>query len=129
MATLKRFEDIEAWKKARVLTKKVYAVSKNGSFAKDFALRDQIRTAAISIMANIAEGFERGGSKEFIQFLSMAKASSAEVRSHLYVTLDQSYLDESTFRELYSLSNEINRIISGLMSYLSDSKVKGRKFK
>ena len=89
MATIQRFEEIEAWQVARELTRSVYECSKSGSFAKDFALRDQIRRAAISVMSNIAEGFERGGNAEFIQFLSIAKGSAAEVETQLYVALDQ----------------------------------------
>ena len=88
MAEIKRFEDIEGWKKARELVAAIYAVSSKGSFAKDSELRDQIRRAAVSVMSSIAEGFERGGDKEFSQFLSLAKASCGEVRSQLYVALD-----------------------------------------
>ena len=85
MSTFRRFEDIEAWQKARELTKVVYQLSGRGHFAKDFGLRDQIRRASVSIMANIAEGFERDGTGEFIQFLAIAKGSAAEVLSHAYV--------------------------------------------
>ena len=81
MATIKRFEDIEAWKKARELTREVYRHSKVGPFSKDFGLRDQIRRAAVSVMSNIAEGFERGGNKEFMQFLAIAKGSVGEIES------------------------------------------------
>jgi four helix bundle protein len=88
MAEIKRFEDIEGWKEARELVSAIYAVSSKGSFAKDSELRDQIRRAAVSVMSSIAEGFERGGDKEFSQFLSLAKASCGEVRSQLYVALD-----------------------------------------
>ena len=97
MATIRRFEDIEAWKAARRLTQKVYAVSKCGDFRKDFALRDQIRRASISITSNIAEGFERDGTKEFASFLSIAKGSAGEVRSQLYVALDEGYINPDTF--------------------------------
>ena len=90
MATFHRFEDIDAWQKARELTRAVYAASRSGSFSKDFALRDQIRRASISVMSNIAEGFERGGNKEFRQFLSTAKGSAGEVRAQRYVALDHS---------------------------------------
>ena len=88
MATLKRFEDIEAWQKARELTRAVYAVSNEGPFSRDFGPRDQIRRASVSIMSNIAEGFGRGGNKEFIQFLSTAKGSASEVQAQLYVAMD-----------------------------------------
>jgi four helix bundle protein len=97
MPSFKTFEDIEAWQKARRLTRDIYAISKDGAFSKDFGLRDQIRRTSVSIMANIAEGHERSGTGEFVQFLSMAKGSAGEVESHLYVALDLGYLDKSTF--------------------------------
>ncbi|GAG07154.1 unnamed protein product, partial [marine sediment metagenome] len=103
MATIERFQDIEAWQKARELTRAVYACSSNGSFAKDFGLRDQIRRAAVSILSNIAEGFERDGSAEFLQFLSIAKGSAAEVEAHLYVALDQQYITEHGFAHMQRL--------------------------
>ena len=89
MATFKTFEEIDAWKKARELTKRVCAVTGVGTFARDFSLKDQIRRASVSIMSNIAEGFDRGGTGEFVQFLAIAKGSAAEVKSQLYVALDQ----------------------------------------
>ena len=85
MATFKTFEDIEAWQRSRALTKSIYKVTSQGTFARDFGLRDQIRKASVSIMSNIAEGFERSGTKEFIQFLATAKGSAGEVRAQLYV--------------------------------------------
>ena len=91
MATFERFEDIEAWQKARELTREIYRVSRQGEFARDFDLRSQIRRAAVSIMSNIAEGFERDGVKEFSQFLSTSTGSAGEVASDLYVALDQGY--------------------------------------
>jgi four helix bundle protein len=109
-----RFEDLIAWQKARTLTRVIYRVTKQGAFAKDLALSRQIQRAAVSIMSNIAEGFERGGRREFRQFLSTAKASCAEVRSQLYVALDVGYLDEPDFRQLLAQAEEIGRIIGGL---------------
>ena len=94
---IERFEDFIAWQKARALAARIYRVSDEGKFAKDFGLKDQIRRAAVSIMSNIAEGFERGRSAEFHQFLSIAKASCAELRSQLYVALDAGYLDQKIF--------------------------------
>jgi four helix bundle protein len=129
MATFQSFEEIEAWQKARGLTRGIYAVSKKGAFSKDFGLRDQIRRASVSIMSNIAEGFERGGTREFIQFLSMAKGSSGEVRSQLYVAVDQGYIDKEIFEQLYALASEASRMIAGLMKYLRKSNVKGVKYK
>jgi len=100
MAAITRFEELVAWQKARVLTQEVYAVSRSGSFAKDFGLSSQVQRAAVSVMANIAEGFERGGRAEFHQFLSTAKGSCAEVRSHLYVAADVGYLSEDQAKQL-----------------------------
>jgi four helix bundle protein len=96
-SVVRKFEEIEAWQKARELVREVYAVTAQGRFAKDFALRDQIRRVAISVMANIAEGHGRGGNREFIQFLSIARGSAFEVISHLYVALDQVYIDQQSF--------------------------------
>jgi four helix bundle protein len=129
MATLQSFEEIEAWQKAKELTRGIYAVSNKGAFSKDFGLRDQIRRASVSIMSNIAEGFERGGTREFIQFLSMAKGSSGEVRSQLYVAVGQGYIDKEIFEQLYALASEASRMITGLMRYLRKSNVKGVKYK
>ncbi|MDP2842635.1 MAG: four helix bundle protein [Acetobacterium sp.] len=88
------FEDLEVWKTARELTNRIYGITADGSFSKDYGLRDQIRRAAVSVMSNIAEGYERGGNQELIQFLSIAKGSSGEVRSQLYVAMDQEYIDK-----------------------------------
>ena len=129
MATIKRFEDIEAWQKARELAKIIYMVTSTGKFSKDFGLKDQIRRAVVSILSNIAEGFERGGDKEFAQFISMAKGSSAEVRAQLYVAMDQNYIEQDIFDRLSALTIEINQMLSGLMKYLHHSEFKGSKFK
>src|SRR5229473_8394597 len=103
MPTFQSFEEIEAWQKARELTREVYAVSDEGPFARDFGLRDQMRRASVSILSNIAEGFERSGTGEFVQFLSAAKGSAGEVRAQLYVALDQGYIEAEKFRELSAL--------------------------
>ena len=129
MGTFKSFEEIEAWRKARELIREIYNVSKRGDFSKDFALRDQIRRAGISIMSNIAEGFDRGGTKEFFQFLAIAKGSTGEVRTHLYIACDQEYLTKAEFDNLLSLSLEVSRMIAGLMTYLQKTKIKGSKYK
>ncbi|HKR59824.1 MAG TPA: four helix bundle protein [Pyrinomonadaceae bacterium] len=100
MATFRAFEDIEVWQRSRELTKSIYDVTAQGTFARDFGLKDQIRKATVSIMSNIAEGFERSGNKEFSQFLATAKGSAGEVRALLYVALDQSYVDRKVFDEL-----------------------------
>ena len=126
---VKRFEDLECWKKSRKLTSTVYEVTGAGKFARDFALKDQIRRASISMLSNIAEGFERGGDKEFLHFLAMAKGSCGEVRTQLYVALDQKYLPQQTFDFLLESIEEIGRMISGLMKYLGTSQLKGNKYK
>jgi four helix bundle protein len=111
---IERFEDLIAWQKARQLTRAIYQLTRKAPFAKDFGLTAQAQRAAVSIMANIAEGFERGGRGEFHQFLSTAKASCAEVRSHLYVAMDAGYLSEDAFNHLQTLATEVARIIGGL---------------
>ena len=129
MSTFQTFEEIEAWQKARALTRRIYEVSDIGAFARDFGLRDQMRRACVSIVSNIAEGFERSGTGEFVQFLSAAKGSSGEVRAQLYVALDQNYIDQATFRELNQEATQVSRMISGLMAYLKESGIKGTKYK
>ena len=114
MSKIERFEDFIAWQKARALTAKVYKATGDGEFARDFGLKDQIRRAAVSIMSNIAEGFERGRPSEFHQFLSIAKGSCAEVRSQLYVALDVGHLGDRDFRELVALAEEVGQIVGGL---------------
>ena len=109
-----RFEDLIAWQKARELTREIYAITRQGAFAKDFGLSGQIQRACVSIMSNIAEGFERGGSGEFHHFVSIAKASCAEVRSQLYVALDVGYLNPELFTTLCTKAEELGRIIGGL---------------
>jgi|SRR5437588_1195794 len=129
MATFQNFEEIEAWQEARMLTRMIYAISKQAAFAKDFGLRDQICRASVSILSNIAEGFERSGTGEFIQFLAIAKGSAGEVRAQLYVAFDQNYISQETFEELLHLTTKISRMISGLISYLRNSAIKGTKYK
>ncbi len=129
MSTFQTFEEIEAWQKARELTRRIYDVSEVGAFARDFGLRDQMRRASVSILSNIAEGFERSGTGEFVQFLSAAKGSAGEVRAQLYVALDRKYLDESTFRELSQMATQTSRMIGGLVAYLKQSGLKGTKYK
>jgi four helix bundle protein len=129
MAKIERFEDLISWQKARELNRLVYQLSRNGSFAKDFGLRDQIRRASISVMSNIAEGFERGGDKEFLQFLSNAKGSCGEVRCQLYAALDEKYLSEPEFDQLQERCQEVSRLLAGFMTYLRGSELRGSKFK
>ncbi len=125
---VKNFEDLEIWKDARLLTKAIYQLTKDARFAKDFALRDQIRRAAVSIMSNIAEGFERGGNQEFIQFLYVAKASCGEVRSHLYLALDQSYVAQKDCDQISQSFRRLSIMISNLIDHLKRSGMKGSKY-
>jgi four helix bundle protein len=114
MNKVERFEDLVAWQKARELTRNIYQATRQGVFAKDFALSNQIQRAAVSIMSNIAEGFERGSRGEFHQYLSIAKSSCAELRSQLYVALDIGYIDQQHFDRLLANAEEVARIVGGL---------------
>jgi four helix bundle protein len=130
MMKIKRFEDIESWKKARRLTNEIYQTTGTGKFARDFGLKDQIRRASISILSNIAEGFERGGDKEFLQFLAVAKGSCGEVRAaQLYIALDQGYVAPEVFDGLSKDTVEISQLVSGFMKYLSNSELRGNKYR
>lgn len=116
---IERFEDIKAWQEARMLAKLIYdAVRFDKGFKNDYKFREQIQSATVSIMSNIAEGFSRRTTKEFIQFLFIAKGSAAEVQSQLYVALDQGYISRQKFEELYSKSDEVARLTSGFIRYL-----------
>lgn len=128
MARILRFEEIDGWKLARDLTNDIYRITSAGQFVRDFGLCNQIRKASVSIMSNIAEGFERDGNKEFGSFLSIAKGSAGEVRSQLYVALDQKYINDDEFAKIYSKADENGRIIGGMMKYLRQSDMRGRKF-
>jgi four helix bundle protein len=116
-----KFEDIDSWKEARVLTNSVYTVSGQSRFSKDYGLRDQIQRASVSIMANIAEGFDAGTDKGFVNFLNFAYRSASEVQSLLYVALDQKYVPETCFREDYDQAVKVKRLIGGLIKYLKSS--------
>ncbi|MEW6066758.1 MAG: four helix bundle protein [Nitrospirota bacterium] len=123
------FEDLEVWKLARALTNKIYVVTNSGVFSKDFSLRDQIRRASVSVMSNISEGFERGGNQEFLQFLSIAKGSSGEVRSQLYVAMDQQYIERKECESLIDEYRKLSIMINNFMEYLKGSRYKGPKYK
>jgi four helix bundle protein len=116
--TAKQFEDLSVWQDARGLVSVVYSVSKQPAFYTDYGLRDQIRRAAVSTLSNIAEGFERGSRKEFIQFLNVAKASNAEVRAQLYVALDQKYVTETEFNSIQESTMILSRKLSSFIRYL-----------
>lgn len=119
---IKRFEELEVWQLARKLVNQIYEVSRNSKLSKDFGLKNQLQRSAVSIMSNIAEGFERKSKREFIQFLNIAKASSGELRSQLYITLDLEYLDKETFNASYNLCEQISRSIAGFIKYLESSR-------
>jgi len=122
MATFKRFEEMHVWQSARELVKLIYVISKQHDFSRDFALRDQIRRAAISVMSNIAEGFGSGSDAEFIRFLGYARRSVSETQSQLYAALDQCYTSSEEFDELYLKANITERQINALIGYLARSK-------
>ena len=118
MSSIKRFEDLFAWKKARQLVREIYQTCAAGEFYRDFDLKDQIRRAAVSSMSNVAEGFGRKSHKDFAHFLDLARGSTLEVQSLLYVASDLNYIQDSEFQRLYGLANETLALIAGLTSYL-----------
>jgi four helix bundle protein len=119
MTTITRFEEIRAWQTARTLTRAIYQASNAGAFARDFGLRDQLRRASVSIMSNIAEGFESAGSRQFVKYLGYAKASAGEVRAQLYVALDADYLTPTQFKQLFDLADHCSRQLSNFITYLN----------
>ena len=123
------FEDLEVWNAARALTNKIYGITKDGVFSKDYSLRDQIRRASVSIMSNIAEGYERGGNQELIQFLSIAKGSCGEVRCQLYIAGDQNYINQNELKPLIEHCKRISIMINNFMEHLKGSRYKGSKYK
>jgi four helix bundle protein len=124
VARIERFEDLVAWQKARVLTRLIYQATQNERFSRDFGLSGQIQRAAVSMMSNVAEGFERGGRGDFHQFLSTAKASCAELRSQLYVAFDVGYLDQKEFDNLMARAAEVAKIIGGLRASVAKQRSK-----
>ncbi|WP_420149890.1 four helix bundle protein [Spirosoma sp.] len=128
MATIHRFEDLNAWKKARVLYNLVLDTTGKKPFATDYDLVRQIRRASGSVMDNVAEGFGRGGRGEFVQFLGIAKGSVTEVKSQLYRALDCGYLSDELFQSLYEQADETAKIIDGLIAYLLKTDLKGRRY-
>ena len=129
MAQISCFEEMPVWQEARALVNQVYNITNQGSFGKDFQFIDHLRRTAISIPSNIAEGFERDGNKEFINFLSIAKGSCGEFRCQLYIALDQNYINQKQFNEIHQKLIDVTKSINNLMRYLKNSDFKGRKFK
>lgn len=128
MGTWKKFEEIKAWQRARKLNKEIFEFLNTEPAKKDFAFKDQIRRSSGSTMDNIAEGFGRGGNKEFIHFLSISNGSVNEVKSQLYRALDQNYINQQKFDDLYNSASETSGMIIGLINYLKNSGWKGSKF-
>jgi four helix bundle protein len=116
--TIRGFEEIESWKEARTLAAKIYEMSNRGKFRADFGLRDQIRRSCVSIMANIAEGFGRGGKPESIRFLRISRASAMETQGHLYIALDLGYLSNQEFETLHDQAIRVTRMVGGFINYL-----------
>ena len=121
MAKIEKFEDIDAWKLARALNAKIYTFAWEGNFARDYGFRDQICRAAVSIVSNIAEGFERNSRKSFLQFLAIAKGSAGEVRAQLYIAFDLGYVSHEQFDEAIKDVSRISRMLSRLMAYLEEN--------
>jgi len=129
MATIQRFEDLEIWKKSRILSDKVYPLTFEEPISSDYRIKDQMRGSVGSIMDNIAEGFERGSRFEFINSLTIAKGETGELKSQLYRCLDNKYISQNLFDELYNLADELTKMITSFINYLNKSKIKGQKFK
>jgi four helix bundle protein len=118
MPTITRFEEIDAWVTARALTRLIYALTDQGNFAKDYGLKNQIQRASVSIMSNIAEGFESRTQAQFLGYLGHAKASAGEVRCQLYIAMDLSYLKQEQFKQVFDLADKASRQLYRFMSYL-----------
>jgi four helix bundle protein len=125
----KMFEELQIWQKARELVKAIYKITMSDKFKKDYSLLDQIRRSSVSVMSNIAEGFERGSNTEFVQFLYIAKGSAGEVRTQLYIAYDLKYIDDQVFESASRMSIELSKGISRFINYLKKSKIAGEKYK
>lgn len=128
MATINHFKDIEAWKLSRQLCKEIWTIINQGTFAKDWGLRDQINRSSGSTMDNIAEGFGRGGNSEFIQFLYISRASNNEVQSQLIRAYDRQHIDQKQFQHLYKLAQQAGGKTGSFIDYLKSTNLKGHKF-
>ena len=129
MNTVRRFEDLEIWQKARILCRIIHKFTQKEKFSGDYKLISQSKGSSGSVMDNIAEGFERGGNKEFIQFLYISKGSTGEIRSQLYRALDNEYITEEEFNEAYNIAEEIGKMEGSFIKYLQNSDIKGTKYK
>lgn len=129
MSKIEKVEDLFSWQKSKDLTIEIYKITKNSSFSKDFGLCNQIQRAAVSIPSNIAEGFGRGGNKEFLQFLSIAKGSLYELKTQLIIAFEIGYINDIEYNKLKNDSEEIGKLIAGFMNYLNKSELKGIKYK
>ena len=127
MAGIERFEEVQAWKAARELTRMTYAISTEGPFARDFRLRGQIQGSAISVMSNIAEGFDARTDREFVRFLGYARRSATELQSQLYIALDQCYIRQEEFEHIYEQAKQTKRLIGGFIKYLERREVRSPK--
>ena len=121
MTTIQDFEDLDAWKKGRELAAAIYRVTASGGMARDFVLKDQLRRAAVSVVSNVAEGFERRGDREFRHFLAIAKSSAGEIRAQMYVALDAGLIGQPEFQRIAGLAAETARVIGGFINYLDNS--------
>ena len=128
MPTIKRFEDLECWTAGRSLRRAVYRLTRKPEFTKDYPLVSQVRRASFSFTANIVEGFERNGNREFIHFLTIAKGSAGEIRDHLYTALDEGYITQDEFQQTYALAESTGRLVGGFIGYLQRSAMAGTKF-
>lgn len=126
---IRHFRDLKSWQLARKITQKIYAFTKYPDFKRDFGLSDQVRRSSVSIMSNIAEGFERSGNREFRNFLSIAKGSCGELESEMVVAWDQRYISRDEYIEIVGMIRRTNRLIWGLMKHLGNSAYKGVKYK
>ena len=129
MATIKVFEDLEIWQKGREICKGVWVIMEETTLAKDYGLKNQMNTSSGSVMDNIAEGFERNGNREFIQFLCISKASCGELRSQLYRAYDRKHINDQQFKTLKELTETEGKMIGSFITYLVNSENKGSKFK
>jgi four helix bundle protein len=128
LATVRTFEELRIWQEARQLVRDIYGMTGTKPFENDYGLRNQIQRAAVSVMSNISEGFERGSNKEFIQYLFQSKSSCGEVRSQLYIALDLEYIAKDNFEVLLSQSLKLSKEIAAFIAYLKRSPIKGHKY-